>query len=156
MAEILDVKQQLLDFNLSAAENGGIVAVEDADGNVVIGNYFRLENGIYKCDIDGKTVSFSTDGLSGDGSLQLKLVDSGIASSKDATGTRADGTTAEIASLNARDEFAMRALAAMLRGVDKPLNMSDAMIKQYAQKSYKIAAAMMNAAAEQREVASEE
>lgn len=164
MAEKSDVvevkKETLTDFNLNEALTDSAVAITDAEGNIIYGNYFRYENGVYKCEVNGKTLTFDHTGRSlvSEGDYQLSMVSSDIVAGKDATGTRGDGTTVEIAELNAREKFAASVMRGLLSSVQKPLNLSDASIKQYVGMSFKIATEMMNKAAEYRsgEVKSEE
>lgn len=154
---VSDEKQTLKSFNLNEALNDGMVAVVDTEGNVVAyGIYFRYENGVYKCEVDGKTLSFSYDGkgLGSESSYTLKIVSSSINSSTGSTGTRDDGTTVEIALLNARETFAAYIMQGMVMGVERPLILSDALIKQYAKMSFKIASEMMNVAADYRSTSS--
>lgn len=148
--------ETLKNFNLNEALNDSVVAIKDASGNIVYGYYFRYENGVYKCEVNGKTLTFDNKGkgLTSEGGYQLYIVDSSIKTATGSSGTRADGTTVEISLLNARETFAAYVMQGMLTSVERPLSLTDALIKQYAKMSFKIATEMMNEAAEYRSTGS--
>lgn len=152
---------KLRTFNLSEALNGAILATSDTgdtDGKPKeYALYFqRIANAAYSAKINKVVHHFNSEGLEirsenqDNTQRQLFIVDTTINTSTGSGGTRSDGDTIAIDSLQPRDLFANAALQALLNRIDNPLEIDETTIKLLAQKAYLVGAAMMNVAADYR------
>ena len=142
---------QQKDFDIATALGGNDVAL----GNNIVTN-FRQDTALtidraypYIGEVDGVTYHFNTRGECKENpSLSLKLSSIDINNTKGDTGDILD--TSEIIEFNPREQIAIAAMQSMLSTMENPLELSDFKLVQLSKKSFLLAKAMLQQAAEER------
>ena len=142
---------QQKDFDIAAALSGGDITL----GNNTVTN-FRQDTALtidraypYIGVVDGVTYHFNTRGECKENpSLSLKLSSIDINNTKGDAGNILD--TSEITVLNPREQIAIAAMQSILSTMENPLELSDFKLVQLSKKSFLLAKAMLQQAAEER------
>ena len=145
---------QQKDFDIAAALSGNDITL----GNNTVTN-FRQDTALtidraypYIGVVDGVTYHFNTRGECKENpslSLQLSSIDINHID----TGGNADNNildTSEIIEFNPREQIAIAAMQSMLSTIENPLELSDFKLVQLSKKSFLLAKAMLQQAAEER------
>ena len=145
---------QQKDFDIAAALSGNDITL----GNNTVTN-FRQDTALtidraypYIGIVDGVTYHFNTRGECKENpslSLQLSSIDINHID----TGGNADNNildTSEIIEFNPREQIAIAAMQSMLSTMENPLELSDFKLVQLSKKSFLLAKAMLQQAAEER------
>ena len=142
---------QQKDFDIAAALSGNDITL----GNNTVTN-FRQDTALtidraypYIGEVDGVTYHFNTRGECKENpSLSLKLSSIDINHTKGDTGDILD--TSEITEFNPREQIAIAAMQSILSTMENPLELSDFKLVQLSKKSFLLAKAMLQQAAEER------
>ena len=142
---------QQKDFDIATALGGNDITL----GNNIVTN-FRQDTALtidraypYIGEVDGVTYHFNTRGECKENpSLSLKLSSIDINNTKGDTGDILD--TSEITEFNPREQIAIAAMQSMLSTMENPLELSDFKLVQLSKKSFLLAKAMLQQAAEER------
>ena len=142
---------QQKDFDIAAALGGNDITL----GNNIVTN-FRQDTALtidraypYIGEVDGITYHFNTRGECKENpSLSLKLSSIDINHTKGDTGDILD--TSEIIEFNPREQIAIAAMQSILSTMENPLELSDFKLVQLSKKSFLLAKAMLQQAAEER------
>ena len=142
---------QQKDFDIATALGGNDITL----GNNIVTN-FRQDTALtidraypYIGEIDGVTYHFNTRGECKENpSLSLKLSSIDINNTKGDTGDILD--TSEITEFNPREQIAIAAMQSILSTMENPLELSDFKLVQLSKKSFLLAKAMLQQAAEER------
>ena len=142
---------QQKDFDIATALGGNDITL----GNNIVTN-FRQDTALtidraypYIGEIDGVTYHFNTRGECKENpSLSLKLSSIDINHTKGDTGDILD--TSEITEFNPREQIAIAAMQSILSTMENPLELSDFKLVQLSKKSFLLAKAMLQQAAEER------
>ena len=142
---------QQKDFDIATALGGNDITL----GNNIVTN-FRQDTALtidraypYIGEVDGVTYHFNTRGECKENpSLSLKLSSIDINHTKGDTGDILD--TSEITEFNPREQIAIAAMQSMLSTMENPLELSDFKLVQLSKKSFLLAKAMLQQAAEER------
>ena len=142
---------QQKDFDIATALSGNDITL----GNNIVTN-FRQDTALtidraypYIGEVDGVTYHFNTRGECKENpSLSLKLSSIDINHTKGDTGDILD--TSEITEFNPREQIAIAAMQSMLSTMENPLELSDFKLVQLSKKSFLLAKAMLQQAAEER------
>ena len=142
---------QQKDFDIATALGGNDITL----GNNIVTN-FRQDTALtidraypYIGEIDGVTYHFNTRGECKENpSLSLKLSSIDINHTKGDTGDILD--TSNIIEFNPREQIAIAAMQSILSTMENPLELSDFKLVQLSKKSFLLAKAMLQQAAEER------
>ena len=142
---------QQKDFDIATALSGNDITL----GNNTVTN-FRQDTALtidraypYIGEVDGVTYHFNTRGECKENpSLSLKLSSIDINHTKGDTGDILD--TSEITEFNPREQIAIAAMQSILSTMENPLELSDFKLVQLSKKSFLLAKAMLQQAAEER------
>ena len=142
---------QQKDFDIATALGGNDITL----GNNIVTN-FRQDTALtidraypYIGEVDGVTYHFNTRGECKENpSLSLKLSSIDINNTKGDTGDILD--TSEITEFNPREQIAIAAMQSILSTMENPLELSDFKLVQLSKKSFLLAKAMLQQAAEER------
>ena len=142
---------QQKDFDIATALGGSDITL----GNNIVTN-FRQDTALtidraypYIGEVDGVTYHFNTRGECKENpSLSLKLSSIDINHTKGDTGDILD--TSEITEFNPREQIAIAAMQSILSTMENPLELSDFKLVQLSKKSFLLAKAMLQQAAEER------
>ena len=142
---------QQKDFDIATALGGNDITL----GNNIVTN-FRQDTALtidraypYIGEVDGVTYHFNTRGECKENpSLSLKLSSIDINHTKGDTGDILD--TSEITEFNPREQRAIAAMQSILSTMENPLELSDFKLVQLSKKSFLLAKAMLQQAAEER------
>ena len=142
---------QQKDFDIATALGGNDITL----GNNTVTN-FRQDTALtidraypYIGEVDGVTYHFNTRGECKENpSLSLKLSSIDINHTKGDTGDILD--TSNITEFNPREQIAVAAMQSMLSTMENPLELSDFKLVQLSKKSFLLAKAMLQQAAEER------
>ena len=142
---------QQKDFDIATALGGNDMTI----GNNIVTN-FRQDTALtidraypYIGEVDGVTCHFNTRGECKENpSLSLKLSSIDINHTKGDTGDILD--TSEITEFNPREQIAIAAMQSILSTMENPLELSDFKLVQLSKKSFLLAKAMLQQAAEER------
>ena len=142
---------QQKDFDIATALGGNDITL----GNNIVTN-FRQDTALtidraypYIGEVDGITYHFNTRGECKENpSLSLKLSSIDINHTKGDTGDILD--TSEITEFNPREQIAIAAMQSILSTMENPLELSDFKLVQLSKKSFLLAKAMLQQAAEER------
>lgn len=142
---------QQKDFDIATALGGSDITL----GNNIVTN-FRQDTALtidraypYIGEVDGVTYHFNTRGECKENpSLSLKLSSIDINNTKGDTGDILD--TSEITEFNPREQIAIAAMQSILSTMENPLELSDFKFVQLSKKSFLLAKAMLQQAAEER------
>ena len=142
---------QQKDFDIATALGGNDITL----GNNIVTN-FRQDTALtidraypYIGEVDGVTYHFNTRGECKENpSLSLKLSSIDINHTKGDTGDILD--TSEITEFNPREQIAIAAMQSILSTMENPLELSDFKLVQLSKKSFLLAKAMLQQAAEER------
>ena len=142
---------QQKDFDIGTALSGNDITL----GNNTVTN-FRQDTALtidraypYIGEVDGVTYHFNTRGECKENpSLSLKLSSIDINHTKGDTGDILD--TSEITEFNPREQIAIAAMQSILSTMENPLELSDFKLVQLSKKSFLLAKAMLQQAAEER------
>ena len=142
---------QQKDFDIATALGGNDITL----GNNIVTN-FRQDTALtidraypYIGEVDGVTYHFNTRGECKENpSLSLKLSFIDINNTKGDTGGILD--TSEIIEFNPREQIAIAAMQSILSTMENPLELSDFKLVQLSKKSFLLAKAMLQQAAEER------
>ena len=142
---------QQKDFDIATALGGNDITL----GNNIVTN-FRQDTALtidraypYIGEVDGVIYHFNTRGECKENpSLSLKLSSIDINNTKGDTGDILD--TSEIIEFNPREQIAIAAMQSMLSTMENPLELSDFKLVQLSKKSFLLAKAMLQQAAEER------
>ena len=142
---------QQKDFDIATALGGNDITL----GNNIVTN-FRQDTALtidraypYIGEVDGVTYHFNTRGeYKENPSLSLKLSSIDINHTKGDTGDILD--TSEITEFNPREQIAIAAMQSILSTMENPLELSDFKLVQLSKKSFLLAKAMLQQAAEER------
>ena len=142
---------QQKDFDIATALSGNDITL----GNNTVTN-FRQDTALtidraypYIGEVDGVTYHFNTRGECKENpSLSLKLSSIDINHTKGDTGDILD--TSEIIEFNPREQIAIAAMQSILSTMENPLELSDFKLVQLSKKSFLLAKAMLQQAAEER------
>ena len=142
---------QQKDFDIATALGGNDITL----GNNIVTN-FRQDTALtidraypYIGEVDGVTYHFNTRGECKENpSLSLKLSSIDINNTKGDTGDILD--TSEIIEFNPREQIAIAAMQSILSTMENPLELSDFKLVQLSKKSFLLAKAMLQQAAEER------
>ena len=142
---------QQKDFDIATALGGNDITL----GNNIVTN-FRQDTTLtidraypYIGVVDGVTYHFNTRGECKENpSLSLKLSSIDINHTKGDTGDILD--TSKITEFNAREQIAIAAMQSILSTMENPLELSDFKLVQLSKKSFLLAKAMLQQAAEER------
>ena len=142
---------QQKDFDIATALGGNDITL----GNNTVTN-FRQDTALtidraypYIGEVDGVTYHFNTRGECKENpSLSLKLSSIDINHTKGDTGDILD--TSEITEFNPREQIAIAAMQSILSTMENPLELSDFKLVQLSKKSFLLAKAMLQQAAEER------
>ena len=142
---------QQKDFDIAATLGGNDITL----GNNIVTN-FRQDTALtidraypYIGEVDGVTYHFNTRGECKENpSLSLKLSSIDINHTKGDTGDILD--TSEITEFNPREQIAIAAMQSILSTMENPLELSDFKLVQLSKKSFLLAKAMLQQAAEER------
>ena len=142
---------QQKDFDIATALGGNDITL----GNNIVTN-FRQDTALtidraypYIGEVDGVTYHFNTRGECKENpSLSLKLSSIDINHTKGDTGDILD--TSNITEFNPREQIAIAAMQSMLSTMENPLELSDFKLVQLSKKSFLLAKAMLQQAAEER------
>lgn len=142
---------QQKDFDIATALGGNDITL----GNNIVTN-FRQDTALtidraypYIGEIDGVTYHFNTRGECKENpSLSLKLSSIDINHTKEDTGDILD--TSGITEFNPREQIAIAAMQSILSTMENPLELSDFKLVQLSKKSFLLAKAMLQQAAEER------
>lgn len=142
---------QQKDFDIATALGGNDITL----GNNIVTN-FRQDTALtidraypYIGEIDGVTYHFNTRGECKENpSLSLKLSSIDINNTKGDTGDILD--TSKITEFNPREQIAIAAMQSILSTMENPLELSDFKLVQLSKKSFLLAKAMLQQAAEER------
>ena len=142
---------QQKDFDIATALSGNDITL----GNNTVTN-FRQDTALtidraypYIGEVDGVTYHFNTRGECKENpSLSLKLSSIDINHTKGDTGDILD--TSKITEFNPREQIAIAAMQSMLSTMENPLELSDFKLVQLSKKSFLLAKAMLQQAAEER------
>ena len=142
---------QQKDFDIATALGGNDITL----GNNIVTN-FRQDTALtidraypYIGEVDGVTYHFNTRGECKENpSLSLKLSSIDINHIKGDTSDILD--TSEITEFNPREQIAIAAMQSILSTMENPLELSDFKLVQLSKKSFLLAKAMLQQAAEER------
>ena len=142
---------QQKDFDIATALSGNDITL----GNNIVTN-FRQDTALtidraypYIGEVDGVTYHFNTRGECKENpSLSLKLSSIDINHTKGDTGDILD--TSNITEFNPREQIAIAAMQSILSTMENPLELSDFKLVQLSKKSFLLAKAMLQQAAEER------
>ena len=142
---------QQKDFDIATALGGNDITL----GNNIVTN-FRQDTALtidraypYIGEVDGVTYHFNTRGECKENpSLSLKLSYIDINHTKGDTGDILD--TSDITEFNPREQIAIAAMQSILSTMENPLELSDFKLVQLSKKSFLLAKAMLQQAAEER------
>ena len=142
---------QQKDFDIATALGGNDITL----GNNIVTN-FRQDTALtidraypYIGEVDGVTYHFNTRGECKENpSLSLKLSSIDINHTKGDTGHILD--TSNIIEFNPREQIAIAAMQSILSTMENPLELSDFKLVQLSKKSFLLAKAMLQQAAEER------
>ena len=142
---------QQKDFDIATALSGNDITL----GNNIVTN-FRQDTALtidraypYIGEVDGVTYHFNTRGECKENpSLSLKLSSIDINHTKEDTGDILD--TSKITEFNPREQIAIAAMQSILSTMENPLELSDFKLVQLSKKSFLLAKAMLQQAAEER------
>ena len=142
---------QQKDFDIATALGGNDITL----GNNIVTN-FRQDTALtidraypYIGEVDGVIYHFNTRGECKENpSLSLKLSSIDINHTKGDTGDILD--TSEIIEFNPREQIAIAAMQSILSTMENPLELSDFKLVQLSKKSFLLAKAMLQQAAEER------
>lgn len=142
---------QQKDFDIATALGGNDITL----GNNIVTN-FRQDTALtidraypYIGEVDGVTYHFNTRGECKENpSLSLKLSSIDINNTKGDTGDILD--TSNITEFNPREQIAIAAMQSILSTMENPLELSDFKLVQLSKKSFLLAKAMLQQAAEER------
>lgn len=142
---------QQKDFDIATALGGNDITL----GNNIVTN-FRQDTALtidraypYIGEVDGVTYHFNTRGECKENpSLSLKLSSIDINHTKGDTGDILD--TSKITEFNPREQIAIAAMQSILSTMENPLELSDFKLVQLSKKSFLLAKAMLQQAAEER------
>ena len=142
---------QQKDFDIATALGGNDITL----GNNIVTN-FRQDTALtidraypYIGEVDGVTYHFNTRGECKENpSLSLKLSSIDINHIKGDTGDILD--TSNITEFNPREQIAIAAMQSILSTMENPLELSDFKLVQLSKKSFLLAKAMLQQAAEER------
>ena len=142
---------QQKDFDIATALGGNDITL----GNNIVTN-FRQDTALtidraypYIGEVDGVTYHFNTRGECKENpSLSLKLSSIDINNTKGDTGDILD--TSKITEFNPREQIAIAAMQSILSTMENPLELSDFKLVQLSKKSFLLAKAMLQQAAEER------
>ena len=142
---------QQKDFDIATALGGNDITL----GNIIVTN-FRQDTALtidraypYIGEVDGVTYHFNTRGECKENpSLSLKLSSIDINHTKGDTSDILD--TSEITEFNPREQIAIAAMQSILSTMENPLELSDFKLVQLSKKSFLLAKAMLQQAAEER------
>ena len=142
---------QQKDFDIATALSGNDITL----GNNIVTN-FRQDTALtidraypYIGEVDGVTYHFNTRGECKENpSLSLKLSSIDINHTKGDTGDILD--TSKITEFNPREQIAIAAMQSILSTMENPLELSDFKLVQLSKKSFLLAKAMLQQAAEER------
>ena len=142
---------QQKDFDIATALSGNDITL----GNNIVTN-FRQDTALtidraypYIGEVDGVTYHFNTRGECKENpSLSLKLSSIDINHTKGDTGDILD--TSGITEFNPREQIAIAAMQSILSTMENPLELSDFKLVQLSKKSFLLAKAMLQQAAEER------
>ena len=142
---------QQKNFDIATALGGNDITL----GNNIVTN-FRQDTALtidraypYIGEVDGVTYHFNTRGECKENpSLSLKLSSIDINHTKGDTGDILD--TSEIIEFNPREQIAIAAMQSILSTMENPLELSDFKLVQLSKKSFLLAKAMLQQAAEER------
>ena len=142
---------QQKDFDIATALGGNDITL----GNNIVTN-FRQDTALtinraypYIGEVDGVTYHFNTRGECKENpSLSLKLSSIDINHTKGDTGDILD--TSNITEFNPREQIAIAAMQSILSTMENPLELSDFKLVQLSKKSFLLAKAMLQQAAEER------
>ena len=142
---------QQKDFDIATALGSNDITL----GNNIVTN-FRQDTALtidraypYIGEVDGVTYHFNTRGECKENpSLSLKLSSIDINHTKGDTGDILD--TSEITEFNPREQIAIAAMQSILSTMENPLELSDFKLVQLSKKSFLLAKAMLQQAAEER------
>ena len=142
---------QQKDFDIATALGGNDITL----GNNIVTN-FRQDTALtidraypYIGEVDGVTYHFNTRGECKENpSLSLKLSSIDINHTKGDTGDILD--TSNIIEFNPREQIAIAAMQSILSTMENPLELSDFKLVQLSKKSFLLAKAMLQQAAEER------
>ena len=142
---------QQKDFDIATALGGNDITL----GNNTVTN-FRQDTALtidraypYIGEVDGVTYHFNTRGECKENpSLSLKLSSIDINHTKGDTSDILD--TSEITEFNPREQIAIAAMQSILSTMENPLELSDFKLVQLSKKSFLLAKAMLQQAAEER------
>ena len=142
---------QQKDFDIATALGGNDITL----GNNIVTN-FRQDTALtidraypYIGEVDGVTYHFNTRGECKENpSLSLKLSSIDINHTKGDTSDILD--TSEIIEFNPREQIAIAAMQSILSTMENPLELSDFKLVQLSKKSFLLAKAMLQQAAEER------
>ena len=142
---------QQKDFDIATALGGNDITL----GNNIVTN-FRQDTALtidraypYIGEVDGVTYHFNTRGECKENpSLSLKLSSIDINHTKGDTGDILD--TSGITEFNPREQIAIAAMQSILSTMENPLELSDFKLVQLSKKSFLLAKAMLQQAAEER------
>lgn len=142
---------QQKDFDIATALGGNDITL----GNNIVTN-FRQDTALtidraypYIGEVDGVTYHFNTRGECKENpSLSLKLSSIDINNTKGDTGGILD--TSKITEFNPREQIAIAAMQSILSTMENPLELSDFKLVQLSKKSFLLAKAMLQQAAEER------
>lgn len=142
---------QQKDFDIATALGGNDITL----GNNIVTN-FRQDTALtidraypYIGEVNGVTYHFNTRGECKENpSLSLKLSSIDINHTKGDTGDILD--TSEITEFNPREQIAIAAMQSILSTMENPLELSDFKLVQLSKKSFLLAKAMLQQAAEER------
>ena len=142
---------QQKDFDIATALGGNDITL----GNNIVTN-FRQDTALtidraypYIGEVDGVTYHFNTRGECKENpSLSLKLSSIDINHTKGDTSDILD--TSNITEFNTREQIAIAAMQSILSTMENPLELSDFKLVQLSKKSFLLAKAMLQQAAEER------
>lgn len=142
---------QQKDFDIATALGGNDITL----GNNIVTN-FRQDTALtidraypYIGEVDGVTYHFNTRGECKENpSLSLKLSSIDINNTKGDTGDILD--TSGITEFNPKEQIAIAAMQSILSTMENPLELSDFKLVQLSKKSFLLAKAMLQQAAEER------
>ena len=142
---------QQKDFDIATALGGNDITL----GNNIVTN-FRQDTALtidraypYIGEVDGVTYHFNTRGECKENpSLSLKLSSIDINHTKGDTGDILD--TSGITEFNPKEQIAIAAMQSILSTMENPLELSDFKLVQLSKKSFLLAKAMLQQAAEER------
>ena len=142
---------QQKDFDIATALGGNDITL----GNNIVTN-FRQDTALtidraypYIGEVDGVTYHFNTRGECKENpSLSLKLSSIDINHTKGDTGDILD--TSNITEFNPREQIAIAAMQSILSTMENPLELSDFKLVRLSKKSFLLAKAMLQQAAEER------